>query len=225
MDTGLNRQHAIRGVYVITDAALCGAALLPGVTAALDGGASLLQYRNKSADRQLRYREAAALQEICGAYHVPFIINDDIELALQINADGVHLGQSDGDVAAARARLGARRILGVTCHDSLEYARRAATQGANYVAMGAVFPSPTKPRAKRVTLDVIRQARGELQLPIVAIGGINADNARSVVDSGASSVAVISAVFRHTSAEDIETAVIRLCKAIQPRPGRQQDDA
>lgn len=193
-----------RGVYAITDGPR--ADLLAAVQATLAGGARLVQYRDKGRDEDRREHEAHALLALCARHAVPLIINDDVELAARIGADGVHLGADDVDVAEARRRLGANAIIGVSCYGSAERARLLARDGADYLAFGAFFPSPTKPHAPRTTPDVLREARA-LGLPLVAIGGINVDNARPLIDAGADFIAVISSVF---AAPDIERATREL---------------
>jgi len=180
------------GLYAITDGPRID--LLEVVAQALAGGARVLQYRDKTADAARRHAEAAALKQLCDTHAVPLIVNDDVALAVAVGAAGVHLGRDDDDVAAARAALGAGAIIGVSCYDSLERARAAAAAGADYVAFGAFFPSPTKPQAVRASLDLLRQS-ATLGVPRVAIGGITPDNAPSLVEAGADFLAVISAVF------------------------------
>jgi thiamine-phosphate pyrophosphorylase len=186
-----------RGLYAITDGPR--ADLLDVVSQALAGGARWLQYRDKSTDTARRYAEATALRQLCRYHGASLIINDDVALALAVGADGVHLGGNDDDPAAARHALGERAIIGVSCYDSLQRAQAAARVGANYVAFGAFFPSPTKPFAPRATIDLLRQSAA-LGLPRVAIGGITPDNGASLVDAGADYLAVISAVFGATDA-------------------------
>lgn len=181
-----------RGLYAISDGPRPD--FLAAVEAALRGGAALLQYRDKTADSARRAFEARALRELCARHEVPFIVNDDVDLALAVGADGVHLGEDDGDIAAARARLGAEAIIGVSCYDSLARARQLAAAGADYLAFGAFFASPTKPNARRATPDLLRAAK-PLDLPLVAIGGITPDNAPALVGAGADFLAVISGVF------------------------------
>lgn len=183
---------ALRGLYAISNGPRSD--LVDACVAALDGGAALLQYRDKSNDAARRLREARALQALCSGRRVPLIVNDDIELAGAVGAAGVHLGEDDGALAHARARLGAHAIIGVSCYDSLERARQMAAAGADYLAFGAFFPSPTKPLARHATPDLLREAR-TFGLPLVAIGGITAGNARELIDAGADCVAVISGVF------------------------------
>ncbi|MDR3446409.1 MULTISPECIES: thiamine phosphate synthase [unclassified Dyella] len=181
-----------RGLYVITDGPRRD--LLETVAQALAGGARLLQYRDKTTDHSRRLDEARALRALCAARDVPMIVNDDVELARAAGAAGVHLGEDDCNVAAARAVLGESAIIGVSCYDSLERARDLASAGADYIAFGAFFPSPTKPHARRASFDLLRQSAA-LGVPRVAIGGITPDNGGSLIDAGADYLAVISAVF------------------------------
>lgn len=152
---------------------------------------------------------------LCRPAGIPLIVNDDIDLALAINADGLHLGRGDGDIAAARAKLGKDRLLGASCYDQLELGVAAFNQGADYVALGSAFPSSTKPRAARAPLRLYREAKVRLKLPIVAIGGITPDNAAPLIDAGVDAIAVISALF---DAPDIE-AVARQFSSLFPREG------
>jgi thiamine-phosphate pyrophosphorylase len=152
-----------------------------------------LQYRDKSADAARRERDARALARACRAQGVPFIVNDDVELAHAAGADGVHLGRDDGAIAAARARLPGR-LVGASCYDRLELAELAVAAGADYVAFGSVFASATKPGAVRAPLELFARARG-LGVPLVAIGGITLHNAPQVLAAGADCLAVISDLF------------------------------
>lgn len=183
----------LRGLYLITPDESDTARLLDRVGAVL-AHAALLQYRNKVADAALRQAQLTALRPLCRAAGVPLIANDDAGLAAAVGADGVHVGEDDGDPAAVRARLGAEAIIGVSCYDDLARARAAAAAGASYVAFGAFFPSTTKPNARRATPALLRDS-GSLGLPRVAIGGITPDNAGDVIAAGADLVAVISGVF------------------------------
>ena len=187
----MNHTH---GLYLITDSQLLAGRLLPAVEQALIGGAKLIQYRDKSTDTSKRFHEAQQLKALCQRYNVPLIINDDLELAAQLGL-GVHLGQQDGSIALARQRLGQDAIIGATCHNSLDFAKQAATQGASYLAFGAFYPSSTKPLAKLAELSTLTQAKQLFNLPIVAIGGITLDNARPLIDAGADYLAVISDIF------------------------------
>lgn len=185
----------IRGLYAITDGGQ-GGELLAQVSAALAGGVRLLQYRDKSQDGQRRLTEARALLQLCRPHGVPLLINDDVDLALAVGADGVHLGQGDLALAAARQRLGPDRLIGITCHDSLSLAEAAANGGADYLAFGACFPSASKPAARPCPLTRITQAKARWPLPVVAIGGINPDNIGSVIDAGADACAVIASLWQ-----------------------------
>lgn len=186
-----------RGLYAITDTRLLAGRLLPAVEAALQGGAAIVQYRDKSDDHWRREAEARALLELCHRYDRPLLINDDVALALTIGADGVHLGRGDGALFLARQQLGPNAIIGATCHDSLLFAAEAAAQGASYLAFGAIYPSTTKPGVPGATLAILTAAR-RFGLPIVAIGGISADNAAPVIAAGVDCVAVISDLWNAT---------------------------
>lgn len=160
----------LRGLYAVTDSQLLAGKFLPYVKAALDGGVTLLQYRDKSSDEARRLREAEALRNLCELYKTQLIINDDAELAARLNV-GVHR-QTDGPLMPVRALLGRQAIIGSTCHAQLELAEQAAKEGASYVAFGRFFNSNTKPGAPACSLDLLDQARSKLHLPICAIGGI-----------------------------------------------------
>lgn len=187
------RRDWTRGLYLITPDEPDTGRLLARVDAVLEH-AALLQYRNKSASAGLRREQAEALLALCAARGMRLIVNDDLALAQAIGADGVHLGEDDGGAGTARAALGADALIGVSCYDDLDRARAAAATGASYIAFGAVFPSSTKPNARRASFDLLRDSAG-FGLPRVAIGGITPDNARSVVAAGADLIAVISGVF------------------------------
>ncbi|SHL03553.1 thiamine phosphate synthase [Phytopseudomonas punonensis] len=194
----------LRGLYAITDSALLAdGKLLPYVEAALAGGARLLQYRDKSSDDARRLREAEALRTLCENYDATLIINDDAELAARLGV-GLHLGQEDGSLAAARALLGRQAIIGGTCHAQLALAELAASEGASYAAFGRFFNSMTKPGAPAATLDLLSAAKARVQLPIVAIGGIDLHNAAPLIEHGASMIAVIHALFAADSPAEVE---------------------
>jgi thiamine-phosphate pyrophosphorylase len=156
--------------------------------------AACLQLRCKPMDGAALREAASLLRADCCDAGVPFIVNDDARLAAEVGADGVHLGEHDASVDVARALLGNGAIIGVSCYDDLRRARNAATEGADYIAFGGFFPSPTKPNARRANLDLLRDSAG-LGLPRVAIGGITPENARPLVEAGADLIAVISGVF------------------------------
>lgn len=207
---GAKLNHSVlAGLYVVTPDLADTSLLLDQVKAVLAGGARLVQYRNKAADENLRNEQAMLLRALCHRHAATLIINDHVELARKIDADGVHVGADDTAVAAARARLGAGKIVGASCYDDLGRAQTAAAQGADYVAFGSFFASSVKPGAPRAPLPILRAARRQTGLPVVAIGGITRANARAVIDAGADAIAVISALF---AAPDIESAAREFCQ-------------
>lgn len=183
----------MKGLYLITPDDADTARLLRRVRAVLDA-AALLQYRNKQADPALRREQAAALLEACRERGVPLVVNDDVQLARAVGADGVHVGRDDGGVAAARHAMGEGAIVGASCYADAALARAAVAAGASQVAFGAFRPSPTKPDAPRASLALL-QATRDLGVPRVAIGGITPADAPSLVAAGADLIAVISGVF------------------------------
>lgn len=195
----------LRGLYAITDSKLLAdGRLLPYVEAALRGGARLLQYRDKSADESRRLREAEALRELCERHGATLIINDDAELAARLGVS-VHLGQTDGSLAAARALLGRQAIIGATCHGSLQLADQAVAEGADYVAFGRFFQSLTKPGASEASPELLEQARARFAgVPLVAIGGVSLDNAPELIGRGADLLAVINALFAAGTPAEVE---------------------
>lgn len=195
----MNTRRQLRGLYAITDAAFKGTAIERQVEAAIAGGARVVQYRDKCTDTALRVRESEAILAVCRAAGVPLLINDDVELAVHIGADGVHIGRDDGSLAQARARLGDAAIIGVSCYNSLDLARQAQADGADYVAFGRFFASQSKPGAVQATLELLRAARAELTCPMIAIGGITSDNGAPLIQAGADMLAVIRGIF---AAED-----------------------
>ncbi|WP_066014966.1 thiamine phosphate synthase [Endozoicomonas atrinae] len=196
--------HRFHGLYGVTDSQLQpdDRILIETVEQALMGGMKVLQYRDKSLDSGKRLRQAGALKVLCHQYQAMLIINDDVELALDVEADGVHLGQQDESLAYARERLGDYAIIGISCENSLEKAKAAVEQGANYIAFGKFFPSRTKPDAKNAELSILSDAREMFDLPIVAIGGITMDNASDVISAGADMVAVVNNLFAAQNIRD-----------------------
>jgi len=162
-----------------------------------------LQYRNKTAGAALQLEQACALRDLTREFSVPLVINDDVLLAQQVGADGVHLGGDDGSLSDARSVLGKDKLIGLSCYNRLELARQAVRQGADYIAFGSFFSSTVKPDAVAASADLLRQARREIALPLVAIGGITAGNGVQLLEAGADALAVISAVF---GAGDIQNA-------------------
>ncbi|CAM3700158.1 thiamine phosphate synthase [Pseudomonas wadenswilerensis] len=192
----------LRGLYAITDSQLLAGKFLPYVEAALEGGVTLLQYRDKSQDESRRLREAEALAELCARYNTQLIINDDAELAARLGV-GVHLGQTDGPLTPARALLGRNAIIGSTCHAQIDLAEQAAREGASYVAFGRFFNSVTKPGAPAADIALLEQAHDRIHLPICVIGGITLDNAAPLVAHGASLLAVIHGLFGADSTQEV----------------------
>lgn len=189
------RLPPLRGLYAITPENVESPALLAQVEAALTGGAMLIQYRDKSGLAGRRVEMARALRELCHRFGARLIVNDDLDLALAVDADGVHLGGDDGDLAAARRILKPGKLLGASCYADFDRARAAVAAGADYVAFGAVYPSPTKPLASRAPMSLFSLCRTELAVPACAIGGITLGNAPALIAAGADLLAVITDLF------------------------------
>mgnify|MGYP003669822450 CR=1 FL=1 len=203
------------GLYAITPETANTEQLLTQVEAALVGGVAAVQYRDKSTDVARRHEQASELVALCHQFGVPLIINDDLRLADLCDADGVHLGREDGSVREARIILGKDKLIGASCYQSLELALTAQAAGANYVAFGSFFPSPTKPAAERADTALLIQAAPSIHIPIVAIGGITLPNAPVLLDAGADSLAVLSALF---DAADIRAAAHDLNQLFEAEP-------
>jgi thiamine-phosphate pyrophosphorylase len=216
----------LRGLYVITPERTATRPADPGpplvelVTSAIQGGARVVQYRDKGPGWSRRQAEAAALLALCRGAGIPLIVNDDVELAAAVGADGVHLGRHDADPRRARAVLGPDAVIGVSCYDRLDLALAAEQAGAGYVAFGSFFPSPTKPHAVRPGPDLLTEARRALRVPLVAIGGITPQNAGALIAAGADMVAVISGIF---SAPDV-TAAAQAYSRLFPAPEHPTED-
>ena len=190
----------MRGLYAITPDMADTSALAGKVEQALKAGVAMLQYRNKIISKDKRLLQARELAGLARGYGVPFIVNDDLEIALSVGANGVHLGKDDGALTAARAQLPGK-ILGASCYGDVERAHAAVRAGASYVAFGSVFPSPTKPDAVRAPLSLFQSSLG---VPLCAIGGITLDNAPQLIAAGADLLAVISDLFdAHDIAERV----------------------
>lgn len=186
----------IAGLYAIADTHyLDDARLINAVADTIAGGAHVIQYRDKKHDTEARLDQAKKLARLCRQHGVLFIINDDVELAKQAQADGVHLGREDVSLAQARTQLGPQAIIGVSCYNELARAVRAQADGADYVAFGSFFPSRTKPGAVRAGLELLCEAKQKLKIPVVAIGGITPENGAHLLAAGADALAVIEGVF------------------------------
>ena len=206
-------------VYAVTDRAwLKGESLKDQVEKALKGGATFVQLREKNLDRRLFLEEAAAIKELCDSFHVPFVINDDVEIALASGADGVHVGQKDMDVKEARRRLGPGKIIGVSCK-TVEQAKAAEAGGADYLGVGAMYPTDTKSDTSQVTVETLKAICRAVDIPVVAIGGIRADRIQPLKGTGADGVAVVSAIFGQP---DIEAAARRLKETAEMYLGRHR---
>lgn len=184
------------GLYVITDCRnLTTDELITKTALILQSGISMLQYRNKTANLPVREYQALQLQQLCHNYSVPFIVNDDIKLAQKINADGVHLGRDDQACDNARKILGPDYIIGISCYNKIKLALAAETSGANYIAFGAFFPTTSKSVTSIATTALLTQAKQQLNLPVVAIGGITPEKGKKLVQAGADFLAVISSIY------------------------------
>lgn len=194
-------------LYAVTDRAWVGKqTLAEQIEDALKGGATIIQLREKNLDEASFVEEAIEICELCHRYNVPLIINDNVEVALKSGADGVHVGIEDTPVAEVRKRVPADFIIGATCK-TVEQAKIAEAAGADYMGVGAVFPSPTKTNAIRITNDQLREIISAVSIPAVAIGGISRKNVLEIAGSKVSGVAVVSAIF---GAENIEAATAEL---------------
>lgn len=200
------------GLYAITDTGLDPATMLSKSREILAAGAALIQYRNKHGHTGQRIKEARRLLKLCRKFNVPLIINDDITLAAEIGADGVHLGKNDPPVAVARTHLGDKAIIGCSCYNSLKQADVAAAGGADYLAFGSFFASPTKPDALPADPGIIRQAKQSMGLLVAAIGGITPVNGMTLINAGADMLAVISGLYGSDNPFDAARKYISLFK-------------
>ena len=204
--TGHLKREALL-LYAITDSGAETDRPLAGrVEDALKGGATCVQLREKKLTGEELYREAKQVLTVCRSYHVPLIINDDVELALRLDADGVHVGQKDMEAKEARRRLGPGKIVGVSARTA-EQAAKAWEDGADYLGVGAVFPTGSKADARQIDHETLRRVCAAVPIPAVAIGGITEENALQLAGSGISGIAVISAIF---AKPDVQAAAARL---------------
>ncbi|MEP7260246.1 MAG: thiamine phosphate synthase [Usitatibacter sp.] len=216
---GSELPSALRGLYAATPEMADTAELCKRVEAAIQGGAALVQYRAKDASPQLRLEQASRLSDLCKAHHVPLIINDSVELALAVDAAGVHVGRDDGDAAVARRAM-PRGLVGVSCYGDLTRARAARDAGADYIGIGSMFASTTKPHAMPASLELLARAREASGLPVAAIGGITLATAPRVVAAGADMIAVISALF---DADDVSSAARGFARLFATQPSGTQN--
>ena len=186
----------ISGPYAITPDLNQTNDLLNKTRQVLEGGVKLVQYRNKSANDSLRREQAKLLLPLCREHNALLIINDHLEIAIEIDADGVHVGKNDVSVSAAKNQLGQNKIVGTSCYNQLDLAMQAQKDGADYIAFGAFFSSLTKPNAVSVSISLVNQAQKALSIPIVGIGGIQLTNARTVIQSGCAAIAVCHDLFQ-----------------------------
>lgn len=199
-------------LYAVTDRSWLGQdSLYSQVEKALKGGATMIQLREKALDQEAFLREARELKELCRKYHVPFLINDNVDIAARIQADGVHVGQSDMEAGDVRAALGPDKIIGVSAQ-TVEQAILAQERGADYLGVGAVFATGTKPDATDVSYETLKAICRAVDIPVVAIGGISLENVGRLAGSGICGAAVVSAVFAQP---DIEAAARSLRKAVE----------
>lgn len=201
----------MKGLYAITESN--SENLVEKVRLALQAGVKILQYRNKTANPVQQKEEAMVLAMLCKPYGACFIVNDDVHLAQVVGAEGVHLGKEDASFKAAREILGQKTVIGVSCYQDIALAQVAEKRGASYVAFGSFYSSPTKPNAPKASLNVLREAKQKLSLPICCIGGITLKNAPPLIDAGADMVAVISSLF---SAQDIQYTTQRFIHQFKP---------
>ena len=196
----------IKGLYAITPDSADLNTLIQKTQWAIEGGAFMVQYRSKILNRDVKMQQCAAILRLCREYEIPCIVNDDVDMCRILEADGVHLGEKDDNIVEVRHILGENAIIGSSCYDQLDRAKSAQKEGASYVAFGAMFPTPTKPNAPRATLALLKEAKREIQIPVVAIGGITVNNAHDVIKTGIDAIAVITSLYEaKTIKETAET--------------------
>ena len=193
--------HIIKGLYAVTPEEKDLFVLSSQVESCIKGGARLIQYRSKTLSKIEQNKQARKIKMVCDYYKVPLIINDDIELCRILDADGVHLGENDDSLEKARLILGPSKIIGVSCYNSIDRVKKAVDKSATYIALGACFPTITKPNAPTASLDLIALVLKKFKIPVVAIGGINLENIELLINEGINCVAVINSLFK---TKDIE---------------------
>ena len=192
----------IKGLYAITPDSADLNTLIQKTKSAIEGGAFMVQYRSKIQDRDVKMQQCAAILRLCREHNVPCIVNDDVDMCRILEADGVHLGEKDDNIAEVRHILGEDAIIGSSCYDQLDRAKSAQKEGASYVAFGAMFATSTKPNAPRASLALLKEAKREIQIPIVAIGGITVNNAHDVIKTGIDAIAVINSLYEAKSIKE-----------------------
>ena len=192
----------IKGLYAITPDMADLNTLIQKTRWAIEGGAFMVQYRSKIQDRAVKIQQCAAILRLCREYEIPCIVNDDVGMCRVLEADGVHLGEKDDNIAEVRRILGEDAIIGSSCYDQLNRANEAQKEGASYVAFGAMYPTSRKPNAPRASLALLREAKSEIQIPIVAIGGITMNNAHDVIETGVDAIAVINSLYESNSIKE-----------------------
>lgn len=200
----------IKGLYAITPDSADLKTLIQKTQLAIEGGAIMVQYRSKIQDSDVKMQQCAAILRLCREYEIPCIVNDDVEMCRILRADGVHLGEKDDNIRDVRRTLGEAAIIGSSCYDQLNRAKSAQKDGASYVAFGAMFETPTKPSAPRATLELLREAKREIQIPIVAIGGINVNNAQDVIKTGVDAIAVINSLYESKTIKETAEAFTKM---------------
>ena len=206
MNWNMRDSFIIKGLYAITPDMADLNTLIQKTQLAIEGGAFMVQYRSKIHDRDVKMQQCAAILRLCREYKIPCIVNDDVDMCRILEADGVHLGEKDDNIADVRRILGEDAIIGSSCYDQLNRAKQAQNEGASYVAFGAMFETLTKPHAPRATLELLREAKSQIQIPVVAIGGITMNNAHDVIETGIDAIAVINSLFEaKTIKETAET--------------------
>jgi thiamine-phosphate pyrophosphorylase len=206
MNWNMRDSFIIKGLYAITPDMADLNTLIQKTQLAIEGGAFMVQYRSKIHDRDVKMQQCAAILRLCHEYKIPCIVNDDVDMCRILEADGVHLGEKDDNIADVRRILGEDAIIGSSCYDQLNRAKQAQNEGASYVAFGAMFETLTKPNAPRATLELLREAKSQIKIPVVAIGGITMNNAHDVIETGIDAIAVINSLFEaKTIKETAET--------------------
>jgi len=200
----------IKGLYAITPDSADLNTLIQKTKSAIEGGAFMVQYRSKIQDRDVKMQQCAAILRLCREHNVPCIVNDDVEMCRTLKADGVHLGEEDDNIAEVRHILGEDAIIGSSCYDQLDRAKSAQKEGASYVAFGAMFPTSTKPNAPRASLALLKEAKREIQIPIVAIGGITVNNAHDVIKTGIDAIAVITSLYEAKSIKETAETFVKM---------------